>query len=115
MKLAPYGKPLKELLEAGKLPHNTVYLYFGDKSWDRGAASAKMRPTRTLILPPDESPLLYEWPVKGCDILMHETSKSTEGFVQAFVSILFGFGATIVRFQNLDFLLTVYEKDVQDE
>ena len=111
MKVAPYGKPLKALLESGQLPNNSVYLYIGDKVWDKGKLSAISRPTRTLILPPNESPLAYAWPVSGCDILMIETSPVETEFIESFADILLSYGATKVTLIQTDLLSIIYKKD----
>jgi hypothetical protein len=111
MKVAPYGKPLKALLESGQLPNNSVYLYIGNNAWDKGSLSAISRPTRTLILPPNESPLAYAWPVTGCDILMIETSPVDTEYIENFVNLLFRYGATKVTLIQTDLLSIIYKKD----
>ena len=111
MKLPPYGKPLKALLEQGQLPNNSVYLYIGEKAWDKGYLSSISRPTRTLILPPSEFPIIYDWPVKGCDILMIETTPCDTGSIENLVDILFIYGAEKITLISTDFLSTLYKKD----
>lgn len=111
MKLPPFGKPLKDLLNSGQLPNNSVYLYIGNEAWDKGKISSYYRPTRTLILPPDCSPLLYKWPVNGCDILMIETTFLDTGYIENFVNILFEYGATRVTLIDIELFLTIYKKD----
>ncbi len=111
MKVPPFGKPLKELLQSGELPTNSIYLYIGNKAWERGKKSSISRTSRTLILPPNESPLIYDWPVNGCDILMIETSPIDTESIEHLVAILFGNGATKVTLISFDFLLTIYKKD----
>lgn len=111
MKIPPYGKSLKELLESGQFPNNSIYLYIGDKAWDRGKLSSISRTSRTLILPPKDHPLIYDWPVCGCDILIIETSPQNETFIQELVSILFAFDADKVTFISHNFYPTYYKKD----
>jgi len=111
MKVPPYGKPLKALLEQGQLPNNSVYLYIGQKAWDKGQLSAISRPTRTLILPYGQSPLLYEWPVNGCDILMIETSPIDTEYIENFANLLFSYGAIKIVLINVNLLSITYEKD----
>lgn len=111
MKIPPYGKPLKDLLNSGQLPDNSVYLYIGNEAWEKGQLSSICQPFRTLILPPAHSPLIYDWPVNGCDILMVETSPVDTDYIETLVSILFSYGALIVRLISNNFLLTVYKKD----
>ncbi len=111
MKIPPYGKPLKALLEAGQLPINSVYLYIGEHAWEKGKLSAYCRPTRTLALPPNHLPFSYEWCVQGCDILMIETSHVATEYIEDIVSELFKYGATKVTLISTDFLVTTYKKD----
>lgn len=110
MKLPPFGKPLKALLEQGQLPNNSVYLYIGDLAWKKGENSAISRPSRTLILPPKTSPLNYDWPVQGCDILMIETSPQEIHCIESFVDILFSYDAEKITFLSTDMLSTIYKK-----
>lgn len=111
MKIPPFGKPLRDLIASGEKPDNDVYLYVGDKSWDKGKSSSISRPTRTLILPPKDSPLIYDWPVNGCDILLIETSSIDTDYIELIVNILFSSGANIVRLISNNLFLTVYKKD----
>ncbi len=111
MKVAPYGKPLKALLQQGLFPSNSVYLYIGYKAWEKGESSSISRPTRTLILPPHHSPLAYEWPVNGCDILMIETTPIDTDFIENFVNLLFSFSATKVVLISATLFSTTYKKD----
>lgn len=111
MKVPPFGKPLKALLEHYQIPTNSVYLYLGKKAWEHGHLSSISRPSRTLILPPDSHPLSYKWPINGCDILMIETSPIDTEFIEDFVVILFSSGATKITLISFDFKLTIYKKD----
>lgn len=111
MKIPPYGKSLKNLLNSGQLPSNSVYLYIGDKAWETGKNSIISRPNRTLLLPPKASPTDYTWPVNGCDILIIETSISPKKYIDDIVYILFSFGARKAIVIHWDFSITFYKKD----
>jgi len=111
MQTPPFGKPLKELLEIRQLPSNSIWLYVGSKSWEKGKLSSYCRPTRTLILPPNELPFGYLWPVKGCDILMIETSPLADLFIEDIAGVLFRDGATKVTFISINLFLTVFKKE----
>ena len=111
MKPPPFGKPLKALLENAQLPTNSVYIYIGNKAWEKGKNSSVMRPNRTLILPPDESPLAYDWPVNGCDILMIETSKLDKYYIEWIVDTLFAYAANRIVLISVEMLSTIYKKD----
>ena len=111
MKVPPYGKPLRGLIDSGTRPKNNVYLYLGKLAWDRGKNSSFCRQSRTLALPPEKSPLLYDWPVNGCDILMIETSPLDTEYVENIAGIMFGNGAKSVSLISIDLLLTIYKKE----
>jgi len=111
MKVPPFGKPLKELLQSGQLPNNSVWLYIGNKAWDKGKSSSLSRPTRTLILPNGKNPLDYDWPVSGCDILMIETSPIDTEYIEHFANLLFSYGATKVTLIQTDLISIIYKKD----
>lgn len=111
MKVPPFGKPLKELLQSGQLPNNNVWLYIGDKAWEKGKSSSIARPSRTLILPNGHNPLDYNWPVNGCDILIIETSPVDTEFIEHFVNLLFAEGAIKVTLISVNLLSTIYKKD----
>ncbi len=111
MKIPPFGKPLKNLLESGQLPRNSVYVYIGNDSWEKGRLSAISRTSRTLALPPNRKPIDYEWPVKDCDILLIETSLITDIYREDVVYILFKFDAINVTVIKADFSTMFYKKD----
>lgn len=111
MKSPPFSKPLRELLQSGQSTDNSIYLYIGDYAWDKGKNSSIMRPSRTLILPPNESPLVYDWPVYGCDILLIETSLFDTDYIEHFVHLLLSYGATKVVLIAVNLLITTYKKD----
>jgi hypothetical protein len=111
MKVPPFGKPLKALLQEGHLPNNSVYLYIGDLAWKKGENSVISRPTRTLILPPKSSPLDYEWPVNGCDILMIATSNFSQEYIESFAQLLFSYGAIKVTFISTDMLSFIFKRN----
>ena len=111
MKLVPYGKPLYELLLEGKSPGNSVYVYVGKKSWEKGQKSSSSRPTQTLVLPPHHLPQSYKWPVQGCEILLIETSNLVTEYIEDVVQVLFDYDANRVALLSLNLLLTIYEKE----
>jgi hypothetical protein len=112
MKIPPYGKPLKALLEAGQIPGNDVYLYIGSHAWEKGLLSAITKPDRTLVLPPNHLPEQYEWPVNGCDILIIESSSLERSLVEDIVYVLFISGAKQVISISPDLQSNFYEKDL---
>jgi hypothetical protein len=111
MKIPPFGKPLRDLIASGGKHDNDIYLFIGQKAWDRGKSSSISRPTRTLILPPGDSPLIYHWPVNGCDILLIETSPVDTDYIEHFVNTLFSYGSNIVRLMSNNLSLTIHKKD----
>ena len=110
--IPPFGKPLKLLIDNNQIPNNSVYVYVGNKAWEKGKLSSLSRPDRTLALPPNHSPLLYDWPVNGCDILIIETSQTDMEYVETLVKILFSHRATKVTLLSFDLFITIYKKEI---
>ena len=110
-KLPPYGKPLADLIASGNRPSNSINLFIGTKAWDKGKAFSISYPTRTLILPAWLSAITYYWPVKACDILIHDTSYSDPEYVDELVYALYQHDADIVRFINDEKKLITYHKE----
>jgi hypothetical protein len=111
MKLPPFGKPLKALLDEGKFPNNAVYLYTGNNAWRSGSNTVISRPNRTLILPPNESPFDYDWPVNGCDILLIETSKQSKDYRETLAMVLLSAGANKIVCITKDLPSPIYKKE----
>ncbi len=110
-KTPPYGKTLDNLIKSGFRPNNTINLFIGPKSWEKGQSFSVMFPTRTLILPAWLPASDYYWPVTGCDILMFDTGFSNEEYVEELASVLYQHEADIVRFIDSNNELTVYHKE----
>lgn len=114
MKLIPYGNHLHQLQLNNQIPTNDVYVFIGDNAWDKAKAFHQMRPT-TLCLPPKHLPFNYDWPVKGCDVLVFDTSIFNEDYIEDIILCLFKDGANIVRYISTDDQLTVFKKDFNHE
>lgn len=110
MKLPPYGKYLYIALSEGNNPTNDVYLFVGKHAWGKARNSFVMRPTRTLCLPYDHFPEHYDWPVKGCDILVLDTGNGAHRLIDLSLC-LYQDGAKIVRSISPYNLLTIYKKE----
>jgi hypothetical protein len=111
MKVPPYSKPLHEALLNGQRPTSELYLYIGNNAWDKGRNSVVMRPSRTLVLPPNESPTNYFWPVHGCNIIMIETSRLSTEYIELIAQILLDYGSGRIMLISHNLLTTIYEKD----
>jgi hypothetical protein len=109
--IPPYGKPLAQSQAEQNPPNNDIYIFIGKKAWERAKASAISRPTRTLCLPPHESPFKYQWPVAMCDILIFDSGLPDEELVHDLVSVLFECHAIIVRYVSHDGLLTIFKRN----
>lgn len=103
MKLPPFGKPLYELITANQRPTNSIYLFIGKNAWNAGKASSFSRSERTLVLPPFDSPILYDWPVNECDVLIYDSGDCEERYIEDIVFHLLESQAEIVRCIAPDF------------
>ena len=110
-KIPPFGKSLFALQQKHLKPISSVYLWIGDKAWQKGKAFSPSRPVTNLILPPWECPTTYLWPVKDCDVLILETSFADLEYVEDLVYCLYSAGAEIVRLIKVNDQLIVYHKE----
>lgn len=110
-KLPPYGKPLYELQQKGSRPANSINIWIGRKAWHKGQAFSQSMLFRTLVLPPWLSPISYLWPVKQCDVLIHDTGYADEPYVEELVYCLYMDEADKVRLLSPNYNLTVYHKE----
>jgi len=88
-KLPPFAKQLKpDAVE--------VWIYFGSDPWP----AAKYRAARklpVLLLPPDRQPEQFRWPVAGKEVLMIQQGDYNPLKIPSFASLLFCYGASVVR------------------
>lgn len=109
MKLPPYGKYLDELLQSGKTPDNSVYLFVGQSAFIKANNFQCSRPT-TLYLPAYDCPSRYRWPVKGCDILIFDTGWCEIPYLTDIAYCLYQENALVVRSISSEFKMTTYDK-----
>lgn len=109
-KTPPFGKALAFYLLNNDPSAKYIYLFIGINAWH---AAKKRSFTNSLILclPPFESPLIYEWPVRKCDILVIDTGMCEQDYVEGIAICLLHHGANIVHYCSPDYQLTIYEKD----
>jgi hypothetical protein len=89
MKLPPFAKQMNP-------DAREVWLYFGGDPWP----AAKCRAARklpVLLLPPDQNPEAFRWPVAGKQVLMIQQGGIEIQKIPAFASLLFSYGASVVR------------------
>ncbi len=110
-KIPPYGKELYKLQQQGQRPTGSVYVWIGNYAWKKGQAFSVSMPNRTLALPPWVSPGVYDWPVKDCDVLIHDTGFAEKDYLEDLVYCLYKDGTDKVRLIAPDFKLTIYHKD----
>ena len=110
-KIPPYGKSLFELQKKGLKPNNSVYVWIGLNAWIKGRVFSNSMPNRTLVLPPWESAIKYDWPVKDCDVLIQASPYADQDYIEETVYYLYKHDAEIVRAVSGDFTLTVYHKE----
>jgi hypothetical protein len=92
-KLPPYGSYLNSLSIP---PKNSVYIFCGNKAWEKSSIFQKFRKT-TLCLPPWLCASKFKWPVQGCDILIFDTGWADESYLSDFAGELYFSNAKIVR------------------
>ncbi len=75
-RLPPFGRALDAVLKAGRKPGNSVFCFVGSEAWP--IAKFHDRYQAVLLLPPDENPSQYRWPVTGLDCLVARIGETTK-------------------------------------
>lgn len=107
-KLPPYGKQLAENIREGKLPKNDIYLTLGFRAWK--AARIYALSQTVLLLPSDESPYHFEWPVTNLSVLLIDTGKVAEHLIKQTAHALLLAEASIVRAILLNGSLVIFRR-----
>ena len=68
----------------------------GKEAWQKGRNFSERGQT-VLVLPPDETPELYIWPVDNCDVLAMVTSPIAPHIIKQTAHALLLSGARVVR------------------
>ncbi len=108
-KLPPYGKKLKELLAQGKKPRNSIFLFLGINAWQSAKAFSHIQ--QVLVLPPDESPYSFDWPVKECSVLAFDKGGLAPDDIEQTAHALLLAGAASVHVILFNYRLVVYRRD----
>jgi hypothetical protein len=112
MKLPPYAKPLKDLIDSRLRPNNDVYVFIGKDAWTKGKSFSISYPERTIAIPPWQSPESFIWAVKQCDILIVDTGFADASYIHELVYCLYENGANNVRLVTPDFSIVLFKKDI---
>lgn len=92
-RLPPFGKPLARALLAGRVPVNDVWLFAGTRAWEKEESAKRPK----LILPPDEAPSAFRWPVRRCSVLISAVGDLPDHRALALIHALLTDGAEVVR------------------
>ncbi|MGD9153788.1 MAG: hypothetical protein PVG30_09120 [Gammaproteobacteria bacterium] len=94
----PYGKVLAEQLIKGELPQNDVFLFLGENAW-KHAKYYHFTGQTVLILPENEYPEKFIWPVTNLPILVFDMNSycTNEKFLKRLAYQLLNSGAKCVR------------------
>jgi len=107
MKLPPYGKVVDP-------DAREIWVYFGADAW----SSAKYRAARklpVLLLPPDQNPDAFRWPVAGKQMLLVQQGDYDLFKIPPFANLLFGYGASVVRAVYGDGQFVCYAGDAHEQ
>lgn len=94
--LPPFGKLLAERLKKKDHLNNDIYLFLGSSAWQR-AKNFYIRGQAVLVLPIDDTPEIYNWPVRGCEVLVVITSELPAHVVELTAQALLSAGAEVAR------------------
>ncbi len=112
VKIPPYGWALHQLQRNGLRPSNDVYVFIGNKAWQKAKEFSSIYPKRIMMIPPWLSANDYNWPVKACAVLIFDTGYAEIDYVDEIAKRLFKEGASHVRSVDTDFKLTIHQKDL---
>ena len=87
MNLAPHGKTVRPGVK-------NLKIYSGDNSWGRAEHRVQVN-LPTLVLPTDEDPSNYRWPVLGLSLIVLD-DYSSKDYLQQFGRTLIQAGALLV-------------------
>ncbi len=90
-RLPPFGRQLHRVLKADRRPANCVYCFVGNEGWKKAKAFSKRQ--AVLLLPPDDDPADYHWPVMGLDCLVARVGETTKREVLLLMRELLAAGA----------------------
>ena len=107
-RLAPFGRELEKQLATGMKPRNDIFFCLGKHAWEKAKHFANTH--AVLVLPPNESPYDYEWPVAGCSVLIFGTSPLPISYIEATAYCLLTANAEIVRASLYESSFAVYRR-----
>lgn len=98
LRYPPYGKILAEQLIKNEFPRNDVFLFLGENAW-KHAKYYRFTGQTVLILPENEYPEDYIWPVTNLPILVFDMNsyRTDERFLKRLAFQLLNSGAKCVR------------------
>ena len=108
-RLPPFGRTLADALRSGMRPRGDVWIYTGTDAWDAAKARSQFR--TVLVLPENEIPESYNWPVRGVDVLVVETSPVNPEILYRLAWRLLCDGAKVVRVITHDNGLAVFREE----
>ena len=107
-KLCPYGKQLQENIAKNGLPRNDIFLFFGKNAWRKATSFAIQQ--AVLVLPDNESPYQYFFPVENCSILAVATSPVPIHAIKQLAHCVLSYRALIMRAILPDGSLVIYRR-----
>jgi hypothetical protein len=107
--LPPYGKEAFFLLSMGVKPRNDIFVYVGEKAWQK--ANVWEDKQVLLCLPLGENPANYFWPVSDCPILLIDTGKLSLFDIEEIAYYLLMFNAEIVRALPVNKPMVIYRRN----
>ena len=90
-RLPPFGRSLYAVLNVGRRPVNCVFCFMGTGAWEKADSFSKRQ--AVLLLPSDNDPADYHWPVMGLDCLVARVGEINKREVLLFMRELLAAGA----------------------
>ncbi len=87
----------------------------GKYAWERAKDFREPLFPQTLVLPPDQLPFDFIWPVSAQEIYLIDTSITDMIKVREFIACLFSFGADVVNYLSINVSMTKFKKESENE
>ncbi len=107
LRILPYGKVVEALID--QRPY--IFIFIGKNAWKRARSFKDPYFPSTLVLPPNDSPFAYSWPVKDCEVYVLDTDVTRIAYVRGLFSCLFNFGSKVIKYVSLNNPMTEIKKD----
>lgn len=104
MKIPPYGKEIQPSSDS------YIFIFMGKMAWKRAKDFKEPYFPQTLVLPPNDSPFDYAWPIKDREIYLLDTGITIPENVRQVVMCFLNSGASVIRYISRTVSMTEFKR-----